>query len=156
VGELSPDMERLFSVCKQLGMIEFIEKLPGGFQTYVGENGTTLSGGQMQRLALVRALYRQPEILILDEATSNLDSESEQFVHQTIRQLVGSGKTVILIAHRLSTVIDADEIIVLQDGKITEHGPHAALFAQKGYYYRMWKRQMPLQGQNLAGLSSDV
>jgi ABC-type phosphate/phosphonate transport system ATPase subunit len=143
IGELAPDMELLFSVCQQLGMIEFIEKLPNGFQTYIGENGATLSGGQRQRLAIARALYRQPEILIMDEATSNLDSESEQVVHQTVRQLVADGKTVILIAHRLSTVVDAHQIIVLKDGQIAEQGPHAALFAQKGYYYDMWQRQMP-------------
>ncbi len=141
VGELAPDMELLFSVCKQLDMIEFIEKLPNGFQTYVGENGATLSGGQKQRLAIARALYRQPEILIMDEATSNLDSESEQVVQQTMQQLVSAGKTVILIAHRLSTVVEADEIATLKDGQIIEHGSHEALFAQKGYYYRMWKRQ---------------
>jgi ABC-type bacteriocin transporter len=145
VGELAPDMELLFAVCKQLGMIEFIEKLPNGFATYIGENGATLSGGQKQRLAIARALYRQPEILIMDEATSNLDSESELVVQQTMQQLVAAGKTVILIAHRLSTVVDADEIVALKDGKIIEHGPHAELFAQKGYYYRMWKRQMPLE-----------
>ena len=141
VGELAPDMELLFAVCKQLGMIEFIEKLPNGFATYIGENGATLSGGQKQRLAIARALYRQPEILIMDEATSNLDSESELVVQQTMQQLVAEGKTVILIAHRLSTVVDADEIVALKDGKIIERGAHAALFAQKGYYYRMWKRQ---------------
>jgi len=152
VGELSPDMERVLSVCKQLGMIEFIEKLPSGFHTYVGENGTTLSGGQMQRLALARALYRQPEILILDEATSNLDSGSEQFVHQAVRQLVQEGKTIILIAHRLSTIIDASEIVVLQDGKVIEHGSHAMLFAQKGYYYRMWEQQLPVSGKDLISL----
>jgi len=144
VGELAPDMELLFAVCKQLSMIEFIEKLPNGFATYIGENGATLSGGQKQRLAIARALYRQPEILIMDEATSNLDSESEQVVQETIKHLVTTGKTVILIAHRLSTVVDANEIVVLSNGKIIERGPHAELFAQKGYYYRMWKRQMPL------------
>ncbi len=148
VGELAPDMELLFAVCKQLGMIEFIEKLPNGFATYIGENGATLSGGQKQRLAIARALYRQPEILIMDEATSNLDSESELVVQQTMQQLVADGKTVILIAHRLSTVVDADEIVALKDGQIIEHGAHAALYAQKGYYYRMWKRQMPMASPN--------
>lgn len=144
VGELTPNMELLFSVCKQLVMIEFIEKLPNGFATYVGEHGATLSGGQRQRLAIARALYRQPEILIMDEATSNLDSESEQVVQQTIRQLVAEGKTVILIAHRLSTVIDSNEIVVLREGKITERGNHNELYTQQGYYYQMWQRQMPL------------
>lgn len=144
VGELAPDMELLLKVCKQLDMISFIEKLPNGFATYIGEHGATLSGGQRQRLAIARALYRQPEILIMDEATSNLDSKSEQVVQETIRQLVTEGKTVVLIAHRLSTVIDAHEIIVLKEGQITEQGSHTELYAQKGYYYQMWQRQMPM------------
>jgi len=147
IGELAPDMELLLKVCKQLDMISFIEKLPNGFASYIGENGATLSGGQRQRLAIARALYRQPEILIMDEATSNLDSESEQVVQQTIRQLVTQGKTVILIAHRLSTVVDAHQIVVLREGRITEQGNHATLYAQKGYYYQMWQRQMPLVTQ---------
>ncbi|HAZ02361.1 MAG: peptidase C39 [Bacteroidetes bacterium GWF2_42_66] len=145
IGEFAPDMELLLRICKQLGITNFIEKLPGGFNTYVGEHGATLSGGQKQRLAIARALYRQPEILILDEATSNLDSESEYFVQQTIRQLIAEGKTVILIAHRLSTVLDAHKIVVLKDGKVMEQGSHTELFEANGYYYRMWKRQMPMQ-----------
>lgn len=143
VGEIAPNMDLLLKICKQLGIIEFIEKLPNGFNTYVGEHGATLSGGQKQRLAIARALYRQPEILVMDEATSNLDSESEHFVQQTIRQLIAEGKTIILIAHRLSTVLDADKIVVLKDGKVMEQGTHAELFESKGYYYRIWERQMP-------------
>lgn len=142
IGELAPDMELLLKICHQLDMLTFIDKLPNGLATYVGEHGATLSGGQRQRLAIARALYRQPEVLILDEATSNLDSESEQVVQAVIRQLVTEGKTVVLIAHRLSTVVDAHQIVVLREGKITEQGNHAELYAQKGYYYQMWQRQM--------------
>ena len=143
IGEFAPDMELLLKVCKQLGMTEFIEKLPNGMATFIGEHGATLSGGQRQRLAIARALYRQPEILIMDEATSNLDSESEQVVQAVIHQLVAEGKTVVLIAHRLSTVVDAHQIVVLREGKITEQGNHTELYAQQGYYYQMWQQQMP-------------
>lgn len=147
VGEFSPDMQRVLQVCQQLQLVEFIEKLPNGLQTYIGEHGTTLSGGQRQRLAIARALYRQPEILIMDEATSNLDSESESVVQRVVRQLVAEGKTVILIAHRLSTVVEADEIIVLREGKVTEQGNHNSLFMQQGYYYQMWQKQIPLNSE---------
>ena len=143
VGELAPDMERLLKICRQLNMLSFIDKLPNGLATYIGEHGATLSGGQRQRLAIARALYRQPEILVMDEATSNLDSESEQVVQAVIGQLVAEGKTAVLIAHRLSTVVDAHEIVVLKEGKITEQGDHATLYGQQGYYYQMWQRQMP-------------
>jgi ATP-binding cassette subfamily B protein len=143
IGEFAPDMELLMKVCKQLHMIDFIEKLPNGLATFIGEHGATLSGGQRQRLAIARALYRQPEILIMDEATSNLDSESEQVVQAVIHQLVAEGKTVVLIAHRLSTVIEAHQIVVLREGQITEQGNHTELYAQKGYYHQMWQRQMP-------------
>jgi ATP-binding cassette subfamily B protein len=97
----------------------------------------------------LHAPYRQPEILIMDEATSNLDSESEQVVQQTIRKLVAEGKTIILIAHRLSTVVDAHEIVVLRDGKITEQGNHTELYAQQGYYYQMWQQQMPFNNDGI-------
>ncbi|MBW8323718.1 MAG: peptidase domain-containing ABC transporter [Prolixibacteraceae bacterium] len=144
VGEFAPDMERLLKICRQLDMLSFIDKMPNGLATYIGEHGATLSGGQRQRLAIARALYRQPEILVMDEATSNLDSESEQVVQQTIRQLVAEVKTVVLIAHRLSTVVDAHEIVVLREGRITEQGNHTELYAQQGYYYQMWQRQRSL------------
>ncbi len=143
VGEFEPDMERILAICKQLGILSFIEKLPAGFNSYLGENGATLSGGQKQRLAIARALYRQPEILILDEATSSLDSESEEYVQQSIAQLKAQGKTIIVIAHRLSTVMNADKIVVLEDGKLMEEGTHGSLYQQQGKYYRMWQKQVP-------------
>ena len=144
LGEFNPDMERIVSICTQLGMIDFIEKLPAGFNTYIGENGASLSGGQKQRLAIARALYKNPEILILDEATSALDSESEQFVQTTIDNLRNEGKTIIIIAHRLSTVVNADEIVVLENGNLLEHGSHSKLYKSKGKYWEMWQKQLPV------------
>ena len=144
LGEFEPDLQRIVEICSMLGMMNFIEKLPNGFTTYLGENGASLSGGQKQRLAIARALYKNPEILILDEATSSLDSESEQFVQQTIRQLKSQGKTIIIIAHRLSTVINADNIIVLENGKVIEQGIHDELYATKGRYFQMWEKQIPI------------
>ena len=145
VGEFHPDMERVLSICRQLGILEFIEKLPAGFDTYLGENGASVSGGQKQRLAMARALYRDPEILLLDEATSSLDPESEGYVQRTIDHLKSEGKTIIVIAHRLSTVMDADKIAVLEEGKLMEEGTHKELYNQKGKYFQMWQKQMPVE-----------
>ena len=144
LGEFSPDLQKIVEICNMLGMMPFIEKLPNGFNTYIGENGASLSGGQKQRLAIARALYKDPEILILDEATSSLDSESEQYVQQTIQHLKEQGKTIVVIAHRLSTVINADTIVVLENGKVIEQGNHRNLYAQKGRYFEMWKKQIPV------------
>lgn len=141
LGEFEPDLRRIVEVCTMLGMMPFIEKLPAGFNTYLGENGASLSGGQKQRLAIARALYQEPEILILDEATSSLDSESEQFVQQTIQELKSQEKTIIIIAHRLSTVVNADKIVVLENGKVIEQGSHRELYATKGRYFQMWEKQ---------------
>ena len=107
LGDLYPDMERIIDLAEQLGLKEFIEKLPQNYMTYIGEHGASLSGGERQRLAIARALYKEPEILIFDEATSSLDSVSEKFVKQTLKSLATRGKTIIVIAHRLSTVRDA-------------------------------------------------
>jgi ATP-binding cassette, subfamily C, bacteriocin exporter len=143
VGEFHPDMSRILGICKQLGMDGFIEKLPNGFNTYVGEHGATLSGGQRQRLAIARALYRHPKILVLDEATSSLDAESEMYVHDTINRLKGEGVTVVIIAHRLSTVVSADKIVVLQSGRLMEEGTHQQLWSEGGLYYSLWQKQIP-------------
>jgi len=148
VGDYEPDIQRIIELCKQLGIMSFIESLPNGFNTYLGENGASLSGGQKQRIAIARALYKQPEILILDEATSSLDPTAEQYVQQAISYLRNQGKTVILIAHRLSTVQSADKIIVLQQGKLVEEGTHAALMSSEGKYYNLWRQQMPIVDSN--------
>ncbi|MDR1652039.1 MAG: peptidase domain-containing ABC transporter [Prevotellaceae bacterium] len=144
LGEFKPDLQRIVAICTMLGIMPFIEKLPAGFNTYLGENGASLSGGQKQRIAIARALYKNPEILILDEATSSLDSESESFVQKTVQHLKNQGKTIIVIAHRLSTVASADNIIVLENGKVMEQGSHRQLYAQFGRYYLMWQKQTAL------------
>lgn len=141
MGEFEPDMKKLVFYCNLLGITDFIEKLPNGFQTMLGERGANLSGGQRQRLAIARALYRNPQILILDEATSALDSISEQFVQHTIQLLRQEGITVILIAHRMSTIKNADKIIVLQEGKLIEEGTHQELLNIAGHYKLLWEQQ---------------
>jgi ATP-binding cassette subfamily B protein len=146
VGDDQPDMKKIISICAGLGVLEFIEKLPHGFNTYLGENGAMLSGGQKQRLAIARALYKDPEILVMDEATSSLDSTSESYVQKMIEILRQRNKTVIIIAHRLSTVFQADKIIVLHEGKVVEQGKHDFLLSREGFYYNLWKQQFPLMG----------
>jgi ATP-binding cassette subfamily B protein len=141
VGEFNPDMIRIMEVCDKLGMTKFVEQLPQGFNTYLGENGATLSGGQQQRIAIARALYRNPEILILDEATSSLDSLSEAFVQNTIRLLGEESKTVIVIAHRLSTISMAQRIIMLEKGKVVQDGSLEELSAIEGPFRTMWMHQ---------------
>ncbi|CAG5074804.1 Lactococcin-G-processing and transport ATP-binding protein LagD [Dyadobacter sp. CECT 9623] len=143
VGEFEPDMKKIVSICQELDIMKFIEDLPNGFNTYIGENGTSLSGGQRQRLAIARALYRDPEILILDEATSSLDSKSEQHIQLAVQSLRKKNKTIIIIAHRLSTVMNADKIVVLEKGKLIEEGSHKKLLSKKGKYYEMWNQQFP-------------
>ncbi len=120
---------------------EFIAALPRGYDTLIGERGVRLSGGQRQRLAIARAVLADPRILILDEATSNLDSQSERLIQQSLIELM-SGRTNIVIAHRLSTVVNASLIVVLEDGRIVESGAHAELLARSGHYRRMVELQM--------------
>ena len=141
LGDLYPDMERIIDLAEQLGLKEFIEKLPQNYMTYIGEHGASLSGGERQRLAIARALYKEPEILIFDEATSSLDSVSEKFVKQTLKSLATRGKTIIVIAHRLSTVKDADAIVVLDEGRVVQHGVHEQLIHEDGIYRKLWNEQ---------------
>ncbi|PVH24308.1 peptidase domain-containing ABC transporter [Sphingobacterium corticibacter] len=142
LGEEFPDMQRIITIAKQLDILKFIDQLPDGFQTYLGENGTLLSGGQKQRIAIARAFYRNPEILILDEATSALDSESELVIQKAFNLLKGMGKTLIIIAHRLSSIAHADKIIVLKEGQIIEQGTHQQLVDHENSYYgKLWNRQ---------------
>jgi len=141
LGEDVPDVQKIISITKDLGILDFVGKLPNGLQTYLGENGALLSGGQKQRIAIARALYKNPEILILDEATSSLDSEAEQVIQKTLNDFKSQGKTMIIIAHRLSTVINSDEILVMKEGKIIEQGNHQELINKDSIYKSMWEKQ---------------
>ena len=132
------------------GIHGFIARLPDGYQTRVGERGLKLSGGEKQRVAIARTILKRPHILLFDEATSALDTNTEREIQRNLRA-VREGRTTLVIAHRLSTVVDADEIIVLDAGQIAERGAHAALLAQGGRYAQMWRRQQEaaLRGEEI-------
>ena len=119
---------------------EFVERLPQGYDTLVGERGVKLSGGQRQRVAIARAILKDPAVLILDEATSNLDTESERLIEDALARLL-VGRTTLIIAHRLSTVRRADRLVVVDRGRIVEEGTHAELLARGGLYARLYQRQ---------------
>ncbi len=138
IGEFEPDVQRILAISQMLGINDFVEKMPATYNTMLNEHGVNLSGGQRQRIAIARALYRNPEILILDEATSSLDPASEQKVQFTLEQFKAKGKTVIVIAHRLTTVKNADSILVLSEGRLVEQGSHEELIDKKGYYLELW------------------
>lgn len=141
LGDSFPDIQRILDLSKQLAITDFVEKLPNGFETQIGENGTMLSGGQKQRIAIARALYKKPDILLMDEATSALDTNSEMIVKQVITDFKKQGKTIIVIAHRLSTIANADTILVMENGKIVESGNHHVLLEKKDKYFNLWKKQ---------------
>lgn len=141
LGDFEPDMQRIMQLSEQLGIKYFVEKLPDSYLTQIGEHGVSLSGGEKQRIAIARALYKNPEILIFDEATSSLDSISEKYVKQTLSTMAEQGKTIIIIAHRLSTVRNADTIVVLEDGRMLESGTHEQLVHSDGMYSKLWNEQ---------------
>jgi len=126
----------------------FIAQLPDGFATKVGERGLKLSGGEKQRVAIARALLKDPGIMVFDEATSSLDSHAEQAILGAIRE-VAADRTTLVIAHRLSTVTDADRIVFLERGRVVESGTHEALLAANGAYARAWRLQLREQPDHL-------
>ena len=143
--EYRPDAieEELRSACLQAGAIEFIDSMPEGLDTMVGERGVTLSGGQRQRIAIARALLRNSEILILDEAMSALDGETEAMVLKSLLENSGSRMT-LLISHRLATVRHADHILVLDGGRVVEQGSHEELLVKRERYWELFSTQMEL------------
>jgi subfamily B ATP-binding cassette protein MsbA len=133
-------VEEIKDACRIAHCDEFISRFPEGYDTIVGERGIKLSGGQRQRVSIARAILANPRVLILDEATSSLDSESEQMIQDGLRQL-RSGRTTFVIAHRLSTIRSADQILVIEEGQIVERGTHAELLALNGRYRQLYDKQ---------------
>ena len=133
--------EEVRSVAEAADIAKFIDTLPDGYETTVGERGLKLSGGEKQRVAIARALLKDPAIYLFDEATSALDTHTEKNIQQALND-ISRTRTTLVIAHRLSTIVDADEIIVLSAGKIAERGRHEELLARGGVYAGMWERQM--------------
>jgi HlyB family type I secretion system ABC transporter len=140
-GEAEPDMDAVIWASRVANAHEFIERLPLGYETKVGESGLAISGGQRQRVAIARAVYHRPPILVFDEATSALDTESERAVKDNLGQLL-TGRTSFVIAHRLSTVRDADMIVVLEKGRLVEQGTHDELMKHQGLYYYLVSQQL--------------
>jgi subfamily B ATP-binding cassette protein MsbA len=132
--------EEIIRACRIAHVDEFAANFKDGYDTIIGERGVKLSGGQRQRVSIARAVLADPKILILDEATSSLDSESEAFIQQGLKYLM-KGRTTFVIAHRLSTVRQADQILVVEAGRIVERGTHASLYALQGRYYELYTKQ---------------
>ncbi|TYB31292.1 MAG: ATP-binding cassette domain-containing protein, partial [Candidatus Mcinerneyibacterium aminivorans] len=139
-GQGSIDMKKIIEAAKKAKAHQFINNMPLRYNTQVGERGANLSGGQKQRIAIARAILSNPDMLILDEATSNLDSATEKAIHNTVENL-SKDITTIIIAHRLSTIKNCDKIVVLDEGKIKEKGNHEKLIEDKGIYYNLWQEQ---------------
>lgn len=133
--------EDIFNACRAASIHDKILSFPDGYQTKVGERGLRLSGGEKQRVAIARTILKDPRIIMLDEATAALDSETEQHIQEALRRL-SEGRTMLVIAHRLSTITNADQILVLHDGSVHERGTHEELLAKKGRYYNMWRKQI--------------
>jgi len=139
-GKMDATMDEIIEAARNADLLDFIESLPNGFDTMVGERGARLSGGQKQRIAIARVFLKNPPILILDEATSALDNESERYIQESLDKL-SVGRTTITIAHRLSTILGADEIIVLDEDGIKERGTHEVLLSKGGLYEKYYKMQ---------------
>ena len=141
LGKAEATQEEIIEAAKIANAHDFIEALPEGYQTQVGDQGGKLSGGQKQRLSIARAVLKNPSILVLDEATSALDTASERLVQEALENLM-KNRTSLVIAHRLSTIQKADQIVVMEQGKIIEQGSHQELMKRKKHYYKLVDMQM--------------
>lgn len=146
-GRISAGREEVEAAAEMAHIRTFIESLPDGWETVVGERGLKLSGGEKQRVAIARAMLKRPQILVFDEATSSLDSKTEQAIQKTLDQ-VARHHTTLVVAHRLSTVVDADEILVMDKGRICERGTHQELLDRKGMYAEMWELQQKKRAED--------
>ena len=140
------DREQVEQAARLAHIHDFIMNLPQGYDTVVGERGLKLSGGEKQRVAIARVILKNPTILVFDEATSSLDSQSEQAILKALHE-VAEQHTTLVIAHRLSTIVDADEILVMEEGEIRERGSHTTLLTRDGLYSRMWRLQQKEEQQ---------
>jgi ATP-binding cassette subfamily B protein len=140
-GDAEPDLARVRAVAELADAADFVERLPLGYETQIGESGMRLSGGQSQRISIARALYPEPPVLIFDEATSALDTEAESAVKRNLDRLL-EGRTAFVVAQRLSTIRDADLILVLERGRLVEHGTHAQLMDRSGLYAYLTGQQL--------------
>ena len=145
IGKENATDEEVLAAAKKAFCDEFVSRLPDGYETVLGENGGTLSGGERQRISIARAILKDAPVIILDEATASLDPENEVFVQQAIANL-SENKTVIMIAHRLRTITGADQIFVLEQGRVKESGTHAELLEQKGLYNKLFRLQNSMAG----------
>ena len=132
--------EEIIAAAKKAGCHEWITSLENGYDTVIGESGSSVSGGERQRIAVARAILKDAPIILLDEATASLDIENESLVQQSINELV-KGKTIIIVAHHLNTIKNADKIVVIDDKKVVEEGTHTQLMEKKGLYSELWKKQ---------------
>lgn len=143
LGEEYVDPDRLLEAVRMANIKDFIESLPVAYNTKVGTGGQSLSGGEKQRILIARAIYKRPEFLLIDEGTSSLDAENERVIINNLQDFF-RGRTVIVVAHRLSTVRHADQIVVLDSGKVAETGRHDELIQRKGAYFNLVKNQLEL------------
>jgi len=141
ISDQNPDVRKVLRICREVGIEDLIKSMPEGLYTTIGEKGIRFSGGEQQKIAHARALYTEPEILLLDEPGSSLDFNAENTFLEHLINLRNQGKTIILVTHRLSSVENCDMIFFLENGIVREKGMHKELISQSGQYYQLWKRQ---------------